>query len=150
MILLHGVKSAVGAVEGAVEGKEYDCGDCRRQAASPRFFDGRREPRYLPGSKRGRGPAPRVPRTRGERVSRWKTVFWSVVGATAAVVAGTFARRKYEETVLEIGHEFRTGEVVAREGGYQCEQCGYVLSLAAGKRLPPCPKCAHSRFLKIS
>jgi DNA-directed RNA polymerase subunit RPC12/RpoP len=65
-------------------------------------------------------------------------------------VAGTFARRKYEETVLEIGHEFRTGEVVAREGGYQCEQCGYILSLAAGKRLPPCPKCAHSRFLKIS
>ena len=83
-------------------------------------------------------------------MSRWKTVFWGLVGATAAVVAGSFARRKYEESVLEIGHEFRTGEVVAREGGYQCEQCGYVLSLAAGKRLPPCPKCAHSRFLKIS
>lgn len=85
-----------------------------------------------------------------EHVGRWKTVVWGMVGATAAVVAGTFARRKYEDTVLEIGHEFRTGEVVARAGGYQCEQCGYVLSLAAGKRLPPCPKCAHSRFLKIS
>jgi hypothetical protein len=90
------------------------------------------------------------PTARNIHVSRWKTVVWGVVGAAAAVVAGTFARRKYEETVLEIGHEFRTGEVVAREGGYQCEQCGYVLSLAAGKRLPPCPKCAHSRFLKIS
>jgi hypothetical protein len=28
-------------------------------------------------------------------VSRWKTVFWGVVGAAAAVVAGTFARRNY-------------------------------------------------------
>jgi rubrerythrin len=83
-------------------------------------------------------------------VSKWKTMVWGMVGAAAAVVAGSFARRKYEETVLEIGHEFRTGEVVAREGGYQCEQCGYVLTLAAGKRLPPCPKCAHSRYLKIS
>ena len=83
-------------------------------------------------------------------MSKWKTDFSCVVGATAPVVAGSFARRKYEERVLEIGHEFRTGEVVAREGGYQCEQCGYVLSLAAGKCLPPCPKCAHSRFLKIS
>lgn len=83
-------------------------------------------------------------------MSRWKTVLWSVVGAGAAVVAGTFARRKYEETVLGIGEEYRTGEIVAREGGYQCEQCGFVLALAAGKRLPPCPKCSHSRYLKIS
>ena len=41
-------------------------------------------------------------------MGRWKTVVWGMVGATAAVVAGTFARRKYDETVLEIGHEFRT------------------------------------------
>jgi DNA-directed RNA polymerase subunit RPC12/RpoP len=145
------MESAVDAVEESVEGQEYDCGGCRRQAVGKgRFFDGRYGSRYLPGYEARAEPRVAVLRARGEPVSRWKTVFWSVVGATAAVVAGTFARRKYEETVLEIGHEFRTGEVVAREGGYQCEQCGYVLSLAAGKRLPPCPKCAHSRFLKIS
>ena len=83
-------------------------------------------------------------------MSRWKSVVWGIMGATAAVVAGSFARRKYEESVLLIGHEFRTGEVVARQGGYQCESCGFVLSLAAGKKLPPCPKCSHTRFLKIS
>lgn len=83
-------------------------------------------------------------------MSRWKTVLWSAAGAVAAVVAGSCARRKYEETVLQIGDEFRTGEVVARAGGYQCEQCGYVLTLKAGKKLPPCPKCSHSRYLKIS
>jgi len=83
-------------------------------------------------------------------VSKWKSVLWGVVGAGAAVVAGTFARRKYEESVLQIGQEFKTGEVVAREGGYQCEKCGYVLAMVAGKRLPPCPKCSHTRYLKIS
>lgn len=83
-------------------------------------------------------------------MGRWKTVVWGLVGATAAVIAGSFARRKYEETVLMIGQEFRTGEIVARQGGYQCEKCGFVLSLAAGKRVPPCPKCAHTRYLKIS
>lgn len=83
-------------------------------------------------------------------MSRWKTVLWSAAGAAAAVVAGSFARRKYEETVLQIGDEFRTGEVVARPGGYQCERCGYVLTLKAGKKIPPCPKCSHSRYLKIS
>lgn len=80
----------------------------------------------------------------------WKRIVWGVAGAAAAVVAGTFARRRYEESVLEIGQEFRTGEVVAREGGYQCEKCGYVLTLAAGKKIPPCPKCSHTRYLKIS
>ncbi|HWC05957.1 MAG TPA: hypothetical protein VG799_01780 [Gemmatimonadota bacterium] len=83
-------------------------------------------------------------------MGKWKSVVWSLVGASAAIVAGTFARRKYEQSVLQIGHEFKTGEVVAREGGYQCEQCGYVLALAAGKRIPPCPKCSHTRYLKIS
>lgn len=83
-------------------------------------------------------------------MGRWKTVLWGMAGAAAAVVAGSFARRKYEETVLLIGEEFRTGEVVARPGGYQCEKCGYVLTLKAGKKLPPCPKCSHSRYLKIS
>lgn len=83
-------------------------------------------------------------------MAKWKTVLWGLAGAGAAVVAGTFARRKYDETVLMIGQEFRTGEVVARPGGYQCEQCGFVLSMDAGKRLPPCPKCAHTRYLKIS
>lgn len=83
-------------------------------------------------------------------MSKWKTVLWGVAGATAAVVAGSFARRKYEESVLLIGEEFRTGEVVARAGGYQCERCGFVLTLEAGKKLPPCPKCSHSRYLKIS
>lgn len=80
----------------------------------------------------------------------WKKMIWGMAGAATAVVAGTFARRKYDESVLEIGHEFRTGEIVAREGGYQCEKCGYVLTLAAGKKIPPCPKCSHTRYLKIS
>ncbi len=83
-------------------------------------------------------------------MGRWKGVLWSLAGASAAIVAGSFAKRKYEETVLEIGHQFRTGEIVTREGGYQCERCGYVLALAAKKKLPPCPKCSHSRYLKIS
>lgn len=83
-------------------------------------------------------------------MSKWRSVAWSAFGAAAAIVAGTFAKRKYEESVLEIGSEFKTGEVVGRQGGYQCEQCGYVLSLDAGKRLPPCPKCSHTRYLKIS
>lgn len=83
-------------------------------------------------------------------MAKWKAIVWGMVGAGAAIVAGTFARRRYEETVLEIGSEFRTGEVVGREGGYQCERCGYVLSLAAGKKLPPCPKCSNTHYLKIS
>lgn len=83
-------------------------------------------------------------------MSRWKSVVWSMVGAGAAIVAGSFAKRKYDEAVLEIGHRFRTGEVATRAGGYQCERCGYVLSLAAQKKLPPCPKCSHSGYLKIS
>lgn len=83
-------------------------------------------------------------------MGRWKGLLWSLAGASAAIVAGSFAKRKYEETVLEIGHQFRTGQIVARSGGYQCERCGYVLALAANKKLPPCPKCSHSRYLKIS
>lgn len=83
-------------------------------------------------------------------MARWKAILWGVAGAGAAIVAGSFARRKYEETVLEIGRGFRTGEVVGREGGYQCERCGYVLSLGAGKKLPPCPKCSNTHYLKIS
>lgn len=83
-------------------------------------------------------------------MGKWKKILWGTVGGVTAVVAGTFARRRYEETVLEVGREFKTGEVVAREGGYQCERCGYVLALVAGKKLPPCPKCSHTRYIKIS
>lgn len=83
-------------------------------------------------------------------MSRWKTVLWGLAGATAAVVAGTFARRKYEESILEIGHAFSAGEIVARAGGYQCERCGVVLPLAAGEALPVCPTCSHTQFLKRS
>lgn len=83
-------------------------------------------------------------------MGNWKRFLWGMTGTAAAVIAGSFARRKYQESVLMIGHEFKTGEVIARQGGYQCERCGYVLSLSAGKRIPPCPKCSYTRYLKIS
>ena len=44
---------------------------------------------------------------------------------------------------------YRTGEVVA-PGTFECLKCGEQVHLKKAGHLPPCPKCAHTEFRRIS
>ena len=44
---------------------------------------------------------------------------------------------------------YKTGEVVA-PGTFECVQCGEQIHLKKAGHLPPCPKCAHTDFKRVS
>jgi predicted RNA-binding Zn-ribbon protein involved in translation (DUF1610 family) len=44
--------------------------------------------------------------------------------------------------------EYRTGEVTAA-GTLACRACGGEITLKAAGRIPPCPKCYKTRFMRI-
>ena len=44
---------------------------------------------------------------------------------------------------------YRTGEV-AMPGTFECTKCGEVIHLHNAGHIPPCPKCAHTEFKRIS
>jgi DNA-directed RNA polymerase subunit RPC12/RpoP len=39
---------------------------------------------------------------------------------------------------------------LAGTGSFRCEECGYVVNLAAADELPACPGCGGSRFIRAS
>ena len=39
---------------------------------------------------------------------------------------------------------------LAGTGSFRCEECGYVVNLAAADELPACPGCGGSRFTRAS
>ncbi len=43
-----------------------------------------------------------------------------------------------------------TSGTLAGTGSFQCEECGYVLTLNAGDALPDCPGCTGDRFTRAS
>lgn len=45
--------------------------------------------------------------------------------------------------------KYKTGEVVA-PGTFECVECGEQVHLKKAGHLPPCPKCAHTEFKRIS
>jgi predicted nucleic acid-binding Zn-ribbon protein len=46
--------------------------------------------------------------------------------------------------------ESLTSGTLAGTGSFRCEECGYVLSMAASETLPPCPGCGGERFVRAS
>jgi hypothetical protein len=46
--------------------------------------------------------------------------------------------------------ESLTSGTLAGTGSFRCEECGYVLSLAAADALPPCPVCGGAQFTRAS
>ena len=46
--------------------------------------------------------------------------------------------------------ESLTTGTLAGTGSFRCEGCGYVLTLAAADKLPPCPGCAGEQFARAS
>ena len=46
--------------------------------------------------------------------------------------------------------ESLTTGTLAGTGSFRCEECGYVVTLAAGDHLPDCPGCGGSRFTRAS
>ena len=46
--------------------------------------------------------------------------------------------------------ESLTAGTLAGTGSFRCEECGYVITLAAADELPPCPGCGASRFTRAS
>ena len=43
-----------------------------------------------------------------------------------------------------------TSGTLAGTGSFRCEECGYVVNLAAADELPACPGCGGSRFARAS
>src|SRR3954454_18403515 len=43
-----------------------------------------------------------------------------------------------------------TTGTLAGTGSFRCEECGYVVTLAAEDALPACPGCEGSRFVRAS
>ena len=43
-----------------------------------------------------------------------------------------------------------TTGTLAGTGSFRCEECGYVVTLAAADSLPDCPGCGGSRFARAS
>jgi FHA domain/Zinc-ribbon containing domain len=46
--------------------------------------------------------------------------------------------------------ESLTSGTLAGTGSFRCEECGYVVTLAAEDELPDCPGCGGSRFARAS
>jgi len=46
--------------------------------------------------------------------------------------------------------ESLTSGTLAGTGSFRCEECGYVVTLAAQDQLPDCPGCGGSRFARAS
>jgi DNA-directed RNA polymerase subunit RPC12/RpoP len=46
--------------------------------------------------------------------------------------------------------ESMTTGTLAGTGSFRCEECGYVVNLAAADELPACPGCGGSRFARAS
>ena len=46
--------------------------------------------------------------------------------------------------------ESLTTGTLAGTGSFRCEECGYVVTLAAADSLPDCPGCGGSRFARAS
>jgi hypothetical protein len=46
--------------------------------------------------------------------------------------------------------ESLTSGTLAGTGSFRCEECGYVVTLAAADELPACPGCGGSRFTRAS
>jgi pSer/pThr/pTyr-binding forkhead associated (FHA) protein len=46
--------------------------------------------------------------------------------------------------------ESMTSGTLAGTGSFRCEQCGYVVTLAASDELPACPGCNGSSFVRAS
>ncbi|HWI70347.1 MAG TPA: FHA domain-containing protein [Baekduia sp.] len=46
--------------------------------------------------------------------------------------------------------ESLTSGTLAGTGSFRCEQCGYVVTLAASDELPACPGCSGSAFVRAS
>jgi pSer/pThr/pTyr-binding forkhead associated (FHA) protein len=46
--------------------------------------------------------------------------------------------------------ESLTSGTLAGTGSFRCEECGYVVTLAAEDELPACPGCAGNRFARAS
>lgn len=46
--------------------------------------------------------------------------------------------------------ESLTSGTLAGTGSFRCEDCGYVVVLATGDELPPCPGCSGTRFARAS
>ncbi|MCW2995288.1 MAG: hypothetical protein JWQ18_2783 [Conexibacter sp.] len=46
--------------------------------------------------------------------------------------------------------ESLTSGTLAGTGSFRCEQCGYVVTLAAADELPACPGCEGSSFVRAS
>jgi pSer/pThr/pTyr-binding forkhead associated (FHA) protein len=46
--------------------------------------------------------------------------------------------------------ESLTTGTLAGTGSFRCEQCGYVVTLAAGAELPACPGCSGASFVRAS
>jgi DNA-directed RNA polymerase subunit RPC12/RpoP len=46
--------------------------------------------------------------------------------------------------------ESLTTGTLAGTGSFRCEQCGYVVTLAAADELPACPGCGSTRFVRAS
>jgi predicted nucleic acid-binding Zn-ribbon protein len=46
--------------------------------------------------------------------------------------------------------ESLTAGTLAGTGSFRCEQCGYVLTLAADDTLPACPSCGEAHFVRAS
>jgi hypothetical protein len=46
--------------------------------------------------------------------------------------------------------ESLTSGTLAGTGSFRCEQCGYVVTLAASDELPACPGCTGSSFVRAS
>jgi Zn finger protein HypA/HybF involved in hydrogenase expression len=44
---------------------------------------------------------------------------------------------------------YKTGEVAA-PGTFECRKCGERIHLHAPGHIPPCPKCAHTEYKRIS
>src|SRR5690349_12353504 len=46
--------------------------------------------------------------------------------------------------------ESLTSGTLAGTGSFRCEQCGYVVTLAAADELPACPGCGGAQFVRAS
>jgi len=65
----------------------------------------------------------------------------------AKILSGTAETLSEWAQKSEQNLEFKTGEITS-PGSLTCKECGEVIYMKKTGRIPPCPKCHHTRYRK--
>jgi hypothetical protein len=94
-----------------------------------------------------RTPSGEILTNGGARSKEWSSGFF---GGERSGIVGPKRTQQQPGKQGVVNMESLTSGTLAGTGSFRCEQCGYVVTLAAADELPACPGCSGARFVRAS